>query len=153
MKKTNKALMPEQESWVYMIVPKYLNIFRYTQSCLTLCDTVDCSPPGCIIHGILQARMLEWVGHTLLQGIFLTQGLNSGLLHHIQVLYHLTRESLKYRFFYTLNNIWCKKWNRITCSNYTSDFERKNWHQQFTTHIKSQCVVSWFLIQAVQVFS
>ena len=106
--------MPEQESWVYMIVPKYLNICRYTQSCLTLCDTMDCSPPGCIIHGILQARMLEWVGHTLLQGIFLTQGLNSGLLHHIQVLYHLTRESLKDRFFYTLNNIWCKKWNRIT---------------------------------------
>ena len=31
------------------------------QSCLTLCDPVDCSPPGCSVHGILQARTLEWV--------------------------------------------------------------------------------------------
>ena len=31
------------------------------QSCLTLCDTVDRSLPGFSIHGILQARILEWV--------------------------------------------------------------------------------------------
>ena len=31
------------------------------QSCLTLCDSTDCSPPGFSVHGILQARMLEWV--------------------------------------------------------------------------------------------
>ena len=31
------------------------------QSCLTLCDPVDCSPPGSSIHGIFQARVLEWV--------------------------------------------------------------------------------------------
>ena len=31
------------------------------QSCLTLCDTMDYSPPGSSIHGILQARILEWV--------------------------------------------------------------------------------------------
>ena len=31
------------------------------QSCLTLCETVDCSPPGSSVHGILQARILEWV--------------------------------------------------------------------------------------------
>ena len=30
------------------------------QSCLTLCNPVDCSPPGSSIHGILQARVLEW---------------------------------------------------------------------------------------------
>ena len=32
-----------------------------TQSCLTLCDPMDCSPPGSSAHGILQARILEWV--------------------------------------------------------------------------------------------
>ena len=32
-----------------------------TQSCSTLCDPVDCSPPGSSVHGILQARILEWV--------------------------------------------------------------------------------------------
>ena len=31
------------------------------QSCPALCDTVDCSPPGSSVHGILQARVLEWV--------------------------------------------------------------------------------------------
>ena len=31
------------------------------QSCLTLCDPMDCSPPGFSVHGILQARTLEWV--------------------------------------------------------------------------------------------
>ena len=31
------------------------------QSCPTLCDPIDSSPPGSIIPGILQARILEWV--------------------------------------------------------------------------------------------
>ena len=32
-----------------------------TQSCLTLWDPVDCSPPGSSVHGISQKRVLEWV--------------------------------------------------------------------------------------------
>ena len=31
------------------------------QSCLTLCDPMDCSPPGSSLHEIIQARILEWV--------------------------------------------------------------------------------------------
>ena len=31
------------------------------QSCPTLCDPIDGSPPGSSVHGILQARTLEWV--------------------------------------------------------------------------------------------
>ena len=34
---------------------------KVTQSCLTLCDRMGYSPPGPSVHGILQARMLEWV--------------------------------------------------------------------------------------------
>ena len=30
------------------------------QSCLTLCDPMDYRPPGSSVHGILQARILEW---------------------------------------------------------------------------------------------
>ena len=30
-------------------------------SCLTLCDHMDYSPPGSFVHGILQARIVEWV--------------------------------------------------------------------------------------------
>ena len=31
-----------------------------TQSCLTVCNPMDCSPPVPTVHGILQARILEW---------------------------------------------------------------------------------------------
>ena len=34
---------------------------KVAQSCLTLRDPMDCSPPGSSVHGIFQARMLEWV--------------------------------------------------------------------------------------------
>ena len=54
------------------------------QLCLTLCDPMDCSPPGSSVHGIFQAR----VGCcALLQGIIPTQGSNPCLRHllHWQV--------------------------------------------------------------------
>ena len=38
------------------------------QSCSTLCDRVDCSPPGSSVHGILQARILEWVAISFSRG-------------------------------------------------------------------------------------
>ena len=37
-----------------------------TQLCPTLCDPLDCSPPGSLFMGILQAEMLEWVAMRLL---------------------------------------------------------------------------------------
>ena len=33
---------------------------EFAQSCLTLSDPMDCSLPGCSVHGIFQARVLEW---------------------------------------------------------------------------------------------
>ena len=50
------------------------------QSCPTLCDPVDCSLPGSSIHGILQARILEWVAISVCRGSSLTQGSNLRLL-------------------------------------------------------------------------
>ena len=52
-----------------------------TQLCLTLCDPMDCSPPGSSVRGILQAAILEWVAISSSRGIFLTQGLNLRFLH------------------------------------------------------------------------
>jgi len=37
------------------------NVVVHAQSCPTLCDPADDSPPGFSVHGILQARILEWV--------------------------------------------------------------------------------------------
>ena len=65
------------------------------QSCLTLCNPMDHSPPGSSVHGILQTRILEWVAISLLQGIFRTQGWKAGLLHLLrcrQILYHLSHQ-------------------------------------------------------------
>ena len=63
------------------------------QLCPTPCDPLDCNPPGSSVHGIFQARILEWVAIFLLQGIFLIKGLNPCLiclLHWRQILYQLS---------------------------------------------------------------
>ena len=39
----------------------FLMLFLVIQSCPTLCDPMDCSPPGSSVHGVLQARILKWV--------------------------------------------------------------------------------------------
>ena len=55
---------------------------KVAQLCLTVCDPIDYA-----VHGILQARILEWVVFPLLQGTFPTQGSNPGLPHCRQILY------------------------------------------------------------------
>ena len=44
------------------------------------------------VHGILQARILEWVAFSLLQRIFQTQGSNQGVLRYGQILYQLSHK-------------------------------------------------------------
>ena len=58
----------------------------YTQLCLTLCDPMDCSPPGSSVHGVSQARILERLPFPS-PGDLLEPGSNSCLLHlpHWQV--------------------------------------------------------------------
>ena len=75
---------------------------------IRLCPTlqsIDYTPPGSSVLGILQARILEWgVGcHALLRGIFLTQGLHPGLPHCRQVRYHLSPQ-VQIRLYH------CLKW-------------------------------------------
>ena len=40
----------------------------HAQSCLTLCNSMDCSPPSSSVHRILQARILEWVAISFSRG-------------------------------------------------------------------------------------
>ena len=61
-----------------------------TQSCLTLCDPLDCSLPGSSVHGNSPGKNTGVGFHSLLQGIFPTQGSNSCLLHCRRILYHLS---------------------------------------------------------------
>ena len=59
--------------------------FRYmhvlclvAQLCPTVCDSMDCSPPGSSVHGDSPGKNSGVGSHALLQGIFPTQGLNPG---------------------------------------------------------------------------
>ena len=45
---------------------------KVAQSCLTLCDSMDCRLPGSSVHGILQARIVEWVAIPFFRGPFQT---------------------------------------------------------------------------------
>ena len=63
-----------------------------TQSCLTLCNPLDYSPPGSSVHGILQARILEWVAMPFSQGSPNPGTEWQGLLHGRQILYHLNHQ-------------------------------------------------------------
>ena len=63
------------------------------QSCTTLCDPVDCSPPGSSVHGDSPGNNTGVGGCALLQGIFPTQGSNLHLWHLLLswwILYHCT---------------------------------------------------------------
>ena len=66
------------------------------QSCPTLCDLMDCSPPGSSVHGDSPGKNTGVDCYFLLQGIFLIQGSNQGLLHCRQILYQL---SYFFRYF------------------------------------------------------
>ena len=65
-------------------MPEKVNV-KVAQSCPTLCDPMDYTD-----HGILQARILEWVAYPFLQQMVLTQESNWGLLHCRWILYQLS---------------------------------------------------------------
>ena len=46
-----------------------------TQACLTLCDPMDCNPPGFSVRGILQAKIQEWVAISSSRGSSLHLGI------------------------------------------------------------------------------
>ena len=74
------------------------------QSCLTLCNSMDCSQPASSVHGILQARILDWVTISISRG----SSWPRGLLLCRQIHYHLSLPSVSptlqvyWKFFYFL---------------------------------------------------
>ena len=58
--KSDNELWGKYEDLVCTAVKVKAAAAKSLQSCPTLCDPVDCSPPGSSVHGILQARVLEW---------------------------------------------------------------------------------------------
>ena len=71
-------------------------VVKSTRLCLTLCNPVDCSLPGSSVHGILQARRLEWEAALFSRGSSQprdrTQGWNPGLPHYRWIPYPLSHQ-------------------------------------------------------------
>ena len=72
--------------------PECCAVCLVAQSCLTLCDPMDCSPPGSSVHEASPSKNTGLGCHALLQGIFLTQRSNPGLLDCRWILYHLSHQ-------------------------------------------------------------
>ena len=56
--------------WAILLLLLFSSILhgKVAQSCLTLCDPVGCSLPGSSVHGIFQARVLEWIAISFSRG-------------------------------------------------------------------------------------
>ena len=63
-----------------------------SQFCPTLCDQMDCTQPGSSVHGYSSGKNTGVCCYTLLEGIFPTQGSNTGLPHCRWILYHLSHQ-------------------------------------------------------------
>jgi len=57
--------------FTHFLIPIFVCLHvQSLQLCLTLCDPMDCSPPGFSVHGILPARLLEWAAMLSSRGSF-----------------------------------------------------------------------------------
>ena len=83
-----------RENW---ILKRSIKINEVAQSYLTLCNPLDCSPPGSSINGIFPGKSTRVGCHFLFRGIFPTQGWNSDLLCCRQMLYHLNHQGSQYK--------------------------------------------------------
>ena len=68
MEKKIANQVQEPQRVPYTINPRRNTPVLVTQSCPTLCDPMNCSPPGASVHEILQARILEWVAISFSRG-------------------------------------------------------------------------------------
>ena len=83
------------------------------QSCPTLCDSRDCSPPGSSVHGDSLGKNTGVGCHAPLQRIFPNQGSNPGLPHFKWILYHLSHQgSPRIMQWVTLSLLQGSSWSR-----------------------------------------
>ena len=87
--------MSKNFQWAVIRQADHIPAVLVTQSCPTLCNPTDYSPPGFSVHGILQARILEWIAISFSRGTS-QQESNPGFLHGRQILYHLSYREVPY---------------------------------------------------------
>ena len=60
----------EKQAFIFLFLLAACVFVLVTQSCLTLCNPMDCGPPGSSVHGLLQARIRDWVAISFSRGSF-----------------------------------------------------------------------------------
>ena len=94
-------------SYLLKNFPQFIVIHTVTQSCPTLWGPTDCSPPDSSLHGILQARILEWVALPSFRGSSQTRGWTqvTGIADRFFTIWDTTSQSVQWlihiRFFAT----------------------------------------------------
>ena len=86
-----------QEHWSGLSFPSPMHESEVAQSCPTLSNPMGCSLPGSSVHGIFQARVLEWGAISCFSCVQLFDAMGSPLRH---------------REFQTLPSIWDHRWTR-----------------------------------------
>ena len=105
---SGNALTDDQgEDLICKWEPQTPPVCLVAQSCLTLCDPMNCSPPGSSVHGDSPGKNTGVGCHALLQGIFPTQGSNPGLLHYRQILYRLSHQGSPHPHLSHMKQIFC----------------------------------------------
>ena len=105
--------------WIFINIQTFCSACmcaKSLQSCLTLCDPMDCSPPGSSVHEIFQARILQWVAISYSRGsswprdqtcIPCISCIGRQILHHCATWknYDFIRKSR--------NCVWASSWQRV----------------------------------------
>ena len=106
--------------WPKVCVRVLVGLCLITQSSPALCNHLDCSPPGSSVHGDSPGKNTGMGCYALLQGIFPTQGLNPGLLHCRQILYHLSHQGSPWILEWVVYPVsressWPRNWTGLSC--------------------------------------
>ena len=123
-----------------------LNLISYAcvcanllQSCLTLCDPMNDSPPGSLVHGILQARILQWVA------VPSSTNHERNAKIKIAVRYHLT--PVKMTIFYKRRNNKC--WRELEKREYLYTVGGNvNWYNHYGKQYGSSSnKIDYYMVQ------
>ena len=106
------------------------------QSCPTLCDLVDCSPPGSFVHGDSPGKNTGVDCHALLQEIFLIQGSKPGLPHCRQILYCLSHLLMETK--YHILPLWWRQERRDRIKEKIKEVSEKKSKMHYFSKLRTQ---------------
>ena len=129
-----RPLASQEEPWVLTVVgsrlnhPPYISVSHSVVSEPTLCDPMDCSPPGSSVHGILQARILKWVAVPFSKGSSRPRDWTQVSRICRLILYRLSHQASERLYFFpsdqaplvTFSALWC--WlNPLDCVSHSGE--------------------------------